>query len=184
MMGMQISPLGLPLRLACLLVQLVCLPLAPSASAQAVSPCTSGPFLNLINPLDFGDLGLSGTVPGFLTIDPRGAFSGAINVIVKRAPRPGEFWLCGPPNSDFEIVIPQPTIDLMGSTHQPAARRIRDVTIEADGVHLIREAPGIWRGSLGASGRASIFIGATLDLQPANAFGRAEAQLQIEVFPR
>lgn len=155
-----------------------------STSAIAASPetCRDGAAIRMIQPLDFGDLALVKKVQAYVTVTANFDQLLPPKITALRLPHPGELVVCGTPHREIDIVITQQYLALRGSSGTPLASRVRDFTVAGQGISLMRISTGRWRGSMNETGRATVRIGATLDLAPHGSYGAALGEVDIEVF--
>lgn len=158
--------------------------LSNHVQASSLETCLDGPKLRMIQPLDFGDLAMAKKMPGFVTVTSAFNQSLSPTLTALRPPQPGELSLCGTPQQEIDIVIAQASLPLRGSSGPPLANTVKDFTIAGEGISLIRISAGRWRGTIGDSGRATIRIGATLDLVANGAYGHSYGEIDIEVVGR
>jgi len=159
-------------------------PLDEARCSRRPGFCTGEPQLRLLRGLDFGDVRLAPGASGYVTVMPDGVVLNSGDVLVARAPVPGEMEICGAPDLDIAILIESPEIGLSEEGARTAARNAGGFLVDSSDMTLDRAEPGRWEGRLGPSGRAVLRFGATMFLDDNGIHGAAAGAAVIDVVPR
>jgi hypothetical protein len=135
----------------------------------------------MLRPLDLGDLRLQAAKGGYLGVAPDGAIANANEVLVRQRPEPGELELCGRALQRVAITIEASEMAFLDTQNRPTGRKVERIVMQGRGMRLERVAHDRWEGELGPTGRATILVGATAQLNPGLRQGPSQARLNIDV---
>jgi hypothetical protein len=131
-------------------------------SAQGPTLCSQSLQLRTINGMDFGDVRVRAQESGFVSVATDGAVLKSDNVLVRHDPTAAVIDVCGKPNQAMTIVIKTAEVAVKVLEGDRTTKRINRFVIKGQGMTLEYLGAERWEGKLGASGRATLLVGATL----------------------
>ncbi|RNF85247.1 DUF4402 domain-containing protein [Montanilutibacter psychrotolerans] len=155
----------------------------PVPMLHTSSACDQRLELRTLRPLDFGDVRIKARQSGFVSVRPDGGVIKSDNVVVRRDPVSGEMDVCGAPGQRIAVVVRTPVAPTHMPQGRPAATHISQFMIKDQGLQLERIDAERWEGQLGASGRARLFVGATLMFRDDGVHGALTSSVSIDVEP-